>query len=85
MTKPFSELSQAAIDVLDAAQDADGKFSASLASVSAAAIRALLPHIRLDTAEIDIRPQDVYAEGLRHRERCIVMTLECLAQELDAV
>jgi hypothetical protein len=84
MTKPFSELSQAAIDVLDAAQDADGKFSASLASVSAAAIRALLPHIRLDTAEIDIRPQD-YAEGLRHRERCIVMTLECLAQELDAV
>ena len=78
MIKPFS---QAAIDVLCAAQDADVEPTTSLATISAAAIRAALPHIQLPADLLD--PSNAYGQGLLDRQRSIVMELDGIADELE--
>lgn len=47
----------------------------------AAALRAVMPHIQIVGGPI--HHPNPYAEGLRDRERNIVMTLEVIAAELE--
>ncbi len=79
MTKP---LSQAAVNVLCAAEDADVEPTTSLATISAAAIRAVLPHIQLPADLLD--PSNAYGQGLLDRQRSIVLELDIIADELES-